>query len=137
MEVTKNTIGATIINDAYNASYDSMKASIEYMAGITGNKKIAVLGDMLELGKFEKELHEKVGEEVAKNKIDILITVGKAAKHIAKKAEELNMNSKNIFEYETKEEAINKIKEIMQKDDVILIKASNGMKFDEIVKQII
>ena len=137
MEVIKNNIGATVINDAYNASYDSMKASIEYMAGITGNKKIAVLGDMLELGKFEKELHEKVGEEVAKNKIDILITVGKAAKHIAKKAEELNMNSKNIFEYETKEEAINKIKEIMQKDDVILIKASNGMKFDEIVKQII
>ena len=136
MEVTKNKIGATIINDAYNASYDSMKASIEYMAGIKGNKKIAVLGDMLELGEFEKELHEKVGEEVAKNKIDILITVGKAAKHIAKKAEELNMNSKNIFEYETKEEAINKIKEIMQKDDVILIKASNGMKFDEIVKQI-
>ena len=137
MEVSKNSIGAIIINDAYNASYDSMKASIEYISKINGNKKIAVLGDMLELGKFEKELHEKVGEEVAKNKIDILITVGKAAKNIAKKAEELNMNSKNIFEYETKEEAINKIKEIMKKDDIVLIKASNGMKFDEIVKQII
>lgn len=137
MEVIKNSVGVTIINDSYNASYDSMKASIEYIAGITGNKKIAVLGDMLELGEFEKELHEKVGEEVAKNKIDILITVGKAAKYIAKKAEELNMNSNNIFEYETKEEAINKIKEIMKKDDIVLIKASNGMKFDEIVKQII
>ena len=137
MEVTKNTIGATIINDAYNASYDSMKASIEYMAKITGNKKIAVLGDMLELGKFEKELHEKVGEEVAKNKIDILITVGKAAKHIAKKAEELGMKKENIYEFETNNEAAEKIKQIIKKDDVILIKASNGMKFDEIVKQII
>lgn len=136
MEVIKNELGVTIINDSYNASYDSMKASIEYISKLAKNKKIAVLGDMLELGNFEKELHEKVGEEIVKNKIDILIVVGKAAKYISKKAVELNMNKNNIFEYETKEKAIIKIKEIMKKDDVILVKASNGMKFDEIVKQI-
>ena len=55
---------------------DSMKAAIDYLGKINAKNKIAVLGDMLELGEFSKELHERVGEEVQKNKIDILITVG-------------------------------------------------------------
>ena len=63
--IRKNEI--TYINDSYNASYDSMKAGIEYLKSVNSKRKIAVLGDMLELGDFAKELHEKVGEDVAKN----------------------------------------------------------------------
>lgn len=63
-----------------------MKSAIEYLKNIEGKRKIAVLGDMLELGEYSKELHEKVGLEVAKNKIDILITVGKEAENIARVA---------------------------------------------------
>ena len=70
------------IRDSYNASYDSMKAAIEYLATLR-NRKITILGDMLELGEFSKELHEKVGKEVAKNKIDILITIGLESENIA------------------------------------------------------
>ena len=132
MEIKKGINNTTIINDCYNASYDSMKAGIEYLGSLKGNKKIAVLGDMLELGSFEKKLHEKVGEEVYKNNIDILITVGKLAKYIAQKAEELGFSKEKIFKYDTKEEAVEKIKSIVESNDYILVKASNSMKFNEI-----
>ena len=137
MEVIKSAIGATIINDTYNASYDSMKAGLEYLHSVNGNKKIAILGDMLELGEYEKEMHEKVGEEVIKNKIDILITVGKASSNIVRKVIELG-GIKNIKIYECKnnEEAIKFAKEELKEGDIAFVKASNGMHFDEIVEKI-
>ena len=82
MEILTSKAGATVINDTYNANYDSMKAAIIYLKEIKNKRKIAVLGDMLELGDYSKELHEKVGEEVDES-IDILITIGKEAKYIA------------------------------------------------------
>ena len=91
---------------------------------------------MLELGEYEKELHEKVGEEIYKNKIDILITIGNLAKYIAEKAEALGMSKKDIYTFENKEEGIKKLKEIIKPEDYILIKASNAMKFEEITKSI-
>ena len=123
----------TIINDSYNANYDSVKAAIEYLASRTEKRKIAVLGDMLELGEFSEKLHEKVGEEIVKNKIDILVTVGKEAKNIAKIAKKNNIET---IQCNTKEEAILKLKSKMQQEDCILVKASNSMHFDEIVKGI-
>ena len=132
MQVEKNKAGVTIINDCYNANYDSMKAAIEYLGKINAGKKIAVLGDMLELGEFSDELHEKVGEEIARNKINVLITVGDLAKNIAKKAKEQGLDSENIFECEKNSEAVEMIKQIAKKGDAVLLKASNGMNFQEI-----
>ena len=136
MEIRNGINNSKIINDSYNASYDSMKAAIEYLGEINANKKIAILGDMLELGSYEQELHEKVGEEVYKNNIDFLVTVGERAKYIASKAKELGMNEDRIFIFDTKEEAMLKIESIIQENDYVLVKASNSMKFDEIVNKI-
>lgn len=136
MEIRDGIKDSKVINDSYNASYDSMKAAIEYLGEIKANKKIAVLGDMLELGSYEKELHEKVGEEVYKNKIDILVTVGERAKYIANKAKELGMCEDKIFVFDTKDEAVGLLKNIIEENDYILVKASNSMKFDEIVNKI-
>ena len=137
MQVEKNNKGITIINDCYNANYDSMKAAIEYLGKINANRKIAVLGDMLELGEFSKNLHEKVGEEVGKNKIDILITVGEAAKDIAGKAKECGIEQSNIYEFSNNDEAVSLIEKIAKEGDAILIKASNGMKFYELADRFI
>lgn len=134
MDIAKNSNNVTIINDSYNANYDSMKASIEYLSQMQGKRKIAVLGDMLELGEYSKQLHEKIGEEIVKNKIDILLTVGKEAKNIILKAQELGINKKNIYICDTTKEAIEILKKILLPEDIILIKASNGMKFCEIVE---
>ena len=136
MEVIKNSDNVTIINDSYNASYESMKAALEYINKIEANKKIAVLGDILELGEYSKQMHENVGEEVVKNNIDILITVGTEAENISDKAIQLGMNKDNVYHLANNEEAVNIIKEIANDGDIVLVKASNGMHFDEIVEKI-
>lgn len=129
MEIRELNNGIIVINDYYNANYDSMKAAIEYLGKVNAKRKIAILGDMLELGEFSEQLHKKVGEEVGKNKIDVLITVGNEARYIAEKA---NPNIENIIECKTNQKAIEVINKIKKEGDYILLKASNGMKFGEI-----
>lgn len=87
MEILKNGKGATIINDCYNANFDSMKAGLEVLSKMEGKRKIAILGDMLELGEYSKKLHEDVGYEVSKNSIDILITVRRSLKKYCKNSD--------------------------------------------------
>ena len=136
MEIIKTKTGVSVINDSYNASYDSVKAALEYLKITKGKRKIAVLGDLFELGDFAKEIHTKIGEEVYKNLPDMLITVGENIKFAAKKATELGMDSSKVFMYDTKEEAILKIKNETKDGDFLLVKASSPMKFKEIVKEI-
>ena len=135
LDIQKTEQGYTIINDYYNANYDSMKSAIEYLKNIEGKRKIAVLGDMLELGEYSKELHEKVGLEVAKNKIDILITVGKEAENIARVAK--NNGIEHVYTFDNNKDATEKLKKIIAVDDVALIKASNSMNFKEIVESLL
>ncbi|MFR7874727.1 MAG: UDP-N-acetylmuramoyl-tripeptide--D-alanyl-D-alanine ligase [Christensenellales bacterium] len=133
LDVQKSSKGYTIINDCYNANYDSMKSALQYLNRTPGNRKIAVLGDMLELGDFSKKLHEGVGNAVVENKVDILITVGKEAKNIAKIAMKNNVET---YEYTDNNSAISKLKEILEPEDAVLVKASNSMNFKEIVSAI-
>lgn len=126
--------GVTIVNDAYNASPASMRAAIQTVAEIYENRKIAVLGDMLELGEISEKVHREVGAELAKNNFEILVTYGELGKFIADGAK--NAGLKNIFVTTTHEDAAKKILEIMQKDDVILFKASHGMHFEKIIELI-
>ena len=134
MELINISNDIILINDCYNANYDSMKAGIEYLAKTSANRKIAVLGDMLELGDFSEELHTKVGKIVVENKIDILVTVGKMAQYIANVAKQGNVE---VYVCENNMKAIDVLKSIITKDDIIYIKASNGMKFKEIVDGLI
>lgn len=134
MDITELENGVTIINDSYNASFESMQASLKYLSRLENNRKIAVLGDMFELGDYSKELHEKVGEEVVKNNIDILICSGENSKYIVEAAKNRGMDEKNIYYFEDKNKIQEFIKQIWKKGDVILFKASNGMKFFEIVE---
>lgn len=137
MDLTELKNGATIINDSYNASFESMQASLKYLNNFKENRKIAVLGDMFELGEFSKELHEKVGKEVVENDIDILICAGKDAKYIAEAARKSGMNSENIFYFEEKDKILDILTEKWKKGDYVLFKASNGMKFYEIAEKLI
>ena len=133
MELINLKNNVLLINDCYNANYDSMKAGIEYLSKASANRKIAVLGDMLELGEFSYELHKKVGEEILENKIDILVTVGEMGKVIS---DTVIQKNKNVFHCNTNKQAVEVILKIIQQDDVIFVKASNGMKFKEIVEGI-
>lgn len=135
MDFRKVKNGAIVLADYYNASYDSVKSALEVVKNYKTNRRIAVLGDMLELGDFAKKLHEEVGNEVFKNNIDILITVGKLSKNIAKTAKEKGL--KEVYECDNNKEAAQILNAKIQKDDLILLKASNGMKFGEIFDAIL
>ncbi|MBR3255835.1 MAG: UDP-N-acetylmuramoyl-tripeptide--D-alanyl-D-alanine ligase [Clostridia bacterium] len=137
MEIKEIQNGIRIINDSYNASYESMKAAIEYLANSKNGRKIAVLGDMFELGNYAKELHKKVGSEVEKNKIDILICAGENSKYIIEEAIRNGMEKEKTFYCKDTKEIEKKLKEIIQEDDTILIKASNGMKFYNLAEKFI
>lgn len=137
MDITELKNGVTIINDSYNASFESMQASLKYLSGLNAKRKIAVLGDMFELGEYSKELHEKVGKEVVKNKIDILVCCGDNAKYIVNMAKKEGMPKEKIFYFDNKEQIEKFIRENAQNGDSVLFKASNGMKFFNIVENLI
>ena len=134
MEIVNIEDNIRVINDSYNASYDSMKAALQVMRKINANRKIAVLGNMLELGNYTKELHQKVGEEVFKNKADILITVGEYAKEIANRAKELGIDK--VLEFKNVEEVSNYLKCNLCSGDLVLLKASNSMNFSKILENL-
>jgi len=134
MDIRKLENGAVLINDAYNASYESMKASLEFLKNYTGARKIAVLGDMFELGEFSEELHRKVGKEVAERDIDILICAGEASKFIMGEAEK---NSQiETYYFNSNEQIVEKLCQELRNGDIVLVKASNGMKFFEICQKL-
>ena len=120
----------TIINDCYNASPDSMKSSIDVLNSYKKGRKIAILGTMNELGDESIVAHKEVGY-YAKNKVTMLIAIGQY-----KDCYKEGFNLENIITFERKEEFIKEISTIIQKDDVVLVKASRGMKFEEIVKSL-
>ena len=134
MDIKKMENGAIVINDAYNASYESMKVSLEFLSKHTGIRKIAVLGDMFELGDYSEELHRKVGEEVAQNGIDILICAGENSKYIIEEAKK----NENVQTYlmNNNEQIVEKLTQELRNGDVVLVKASNGMKFFEICQKL-
>lgn len=132
LDIEKSEYGYTIINDCYNANYDSMKAALDCLSKIQGERRIAVLGDMGELGEYSKELHEKVGKVVAEDKVDILITVGTEAKQIAETAKQNGVEK--TYSFDELKDAVDKLKKILAVNDVVLVKASHYMNFEEIVK---
>lgn len=127
--------GVTVIDDCYNANPVSMEASLEVLSHSVG-RRIAVLGDMGELGADERSLHYRVGEAVARYHIDLLYTAGTLAKEIGRGARESGAGV-CVFSFENKEEMIQALKQEQKKGDTILVKASHFMNFQEVVKKIL
>lgn len=133
IETVIGSSGITILNDAYNASPTSVKAAIGVLEKKQGyRKKIAVLGDMLELGPEEGEYHLQVGRCLHPDKVDLLFTYGKLSDKIAEGAAE-TMKHDTIFAYHDKSELIESLVSVLHGNDVVLVKASRGMKLEEVV----
>ena len=127
-----HTENYTIMDDCYNANPVSMKASLDVLATALG-RKVAILGDMGELGTDESLLHYTVGEHAAEKNIDLLLCVGTLSEEIAKGAKEKNPEM-NAFLFRNKEDLLEKLPNLLEKGDSILIKASHFMQFEKIVK---
>ena len=136
MEIIELKNGIKLINDAYNSSVESVKASLAYMNHMKANRRIAVLGDILETGEFALALHKEIGKIVCENQVDMLICSGENAKYIVESAKENGFDEKNIYYFEDKGEIVELLKQMIQAKDVILFKASNGMRFFDIAEKI-
>lgn len=124
----------TLIIDCYNASPDSMKATLDVLSGMkSGGRKIAVLGDMLELGNESEKLHRVVGRYVCNAKPDMLFCFGKEAEYIKDEAEKSGITS---YYTSDKDDLKEKLKSSIKSGDIILFKASRGMKLEDIVNSI-
>jgi UDP-N-acetylmuramoyl-tripeptide--D-alanyl-D-alanine ligase len=123
--------GALLIDDTYNASPESTLAALNLLADLSGHK-VAVLGDMLELGQYEKQGHEIVGIRAAEV-ADTLVTVGALGHMIAAAARRTGMRSEKISEFENTEKAISHLRQSLTEKDVVLVKGSHGIRMDRIV----
>lgn len=122
--------GAMILDDSYNAAPESTLAALNLLSEING-RKIAVLGDMLELGIYEQQGHEKVGVRAAEV-VDTLITVGKLARIIAESAHKAGLPSSKIHVTDGVEQATDLLRGILREGDVALVKGSHGLRMDRI-----
>lgn len=127
-----------ILDDCYNASPVSMRSSIDNLKNVSkGGRMVAILGDMFELGEQAAELHRLVGEYAADNAIEVILTVGELAKNMHIGAMSANIcEMQEISHFNDKEELFNRLPSILMDGDTILVKASHGMRFDEVVEKL-
>ena len=126
--------GMTVINDCYNASPDSIRAALSVLRSTDAKRRVAILGDVLEMGDFAEKAHYELGRSVVENNTDLLITVGTNAAQIAKGARDCGME--NVVSFEKTLEAQRYCAEAVKEGDAVLIKASRGMHFEDIYKEI-
>lgn len=123
--------GVTVIEDCYNASPDSMRAALDTLANLPlSGRRVAVLGDMFELGALTEKAHRETGELAARANVDMLLTVGEAARGINKRAVSLGVPSTHCG---TKEDAVALLLNYCREGDAVLVKASHGMAFETIL----
>jgi UDP-N-acetylmuramoyl-tripeptide--D-alanyl-D-alanine ligase len=138
MQSFQTASGVHVINDAYNANPTSMRAAIETLAGMTGaRKRIAVLGDMAELGSLTELAHFRIGEAVARLPIDTLLTVGPRARRIADGARAEGMDDESIRPCVTVAEAMEVLDDVAEAGDVVLVKASRVMGLESVVEGLV
>jgi len=123
----------TIINDAYNASPKSMKAALDLLSKMTGKRKVAVLGDMLEMGAYGPEAHREVGQ-YASSRADLLVAVGDLGRYIKSGWEEGTVPPKPSSWFSDRESARDHLGCLVEPGDTVLVKASRGMGFESLAE---
>ncbi|WP_352523860.1 UDP-N-acetylmuramoyl-tripeptide--D-alanyl-D-alanine ligase [Heyndrickxia oleronia] len=137
MQKIHSSKGFTIINDAWNASPNSVQAAIETFQELMNyNKKYLVLGDMLELGENEVEYHREIANYINPNKIDYLFTYGPLSEILSKEAMKY-LGNQRVKSFTDKDKIVNKILSLAKSNDIVLVKGSRGMALEEIVNKLL
>ena len=126
--------GFDILNDSYKSNPQSLLSALDTLDILSGYKrKIAILGDMLELGDNEELLHREIGREIDPSKVDYLLLTGPLSKFIAEEAEK-RFPFGHVFYAESKDILLDKAKYLIQKNSLVLVKASRSIRLEEIVE---
>jgi UDP-N-acetylmuramoyl-tripeptide--D-alanyl-D-alanine ligase len=128
----RSETGALVLDDTYNASPESMLASLNLLSEVEAQRRIAVLGDMLELGPYERQGHEMVGLRAAQV-ADVLVTLGPRAHLIAEAARRAGMKPEAIVEFEEAQDTVRWMQENLTDKDAALVKGSHGLRMDRII----
>ena len=137
MNLLSGKAGSFVIDDTYNASPMSMLAALSVLEQLKAKRKIAVLGDMLELGDLTRSGHSEVVQKIFSSKIDIFIAVGTRMKEATSELIKLGFSPANIFEFNDPESAGEKVQELVKEGDFVLVKGSQGMRMEKIVEKIL
>lgn len=134
IECIETDHGVTVLNDAYNASPIAVKAALDVLGDMKGyRRRIAVLGDMLELGAREQEFHAEIGRYLSPDNVDLVFTYGPLSMHIAEAARACLPDSQ-VMSFTDKAELIEAVSQEVSHKDIVLVKASRGMKLEDVVE---
>jgi UDP-N-acetylmuramoyl-tripeptide--D-alanyl-D-alanine ligase len=137
MNLIEGVNNSLIIDDTYNAAPSSTEAALDALRSLPAQRRVAVLGDMKELGENSKKAHQEIGGIVFAS-ADFLITVGEQAELISKSAIETGFKTENVRHFPNSQEAAEETKEnFVKTGDLILVKGSRSMKMERIVEKII
>lgn len=135
LELVRGVRGSIVLDDTYNASPLSVRLAIETLASLPGTRRVAVLGDMLELGLFTIDAHREIGARVGRV-ADVLVTVGERAKLIAEGAKSAGMQKRSIYSFNSSVDAEESVGKLIRKGDLVLVKGSRAMHLETIVEEI-
>ena len=135
LDILKLKNGTVILDDTYSSNPKSALSTLRYFNKITNEKKIAVLGDMLELGKYDEQAHRELGREIAKLNFEVVVGVGKSAKFLI---DEVNKKSKKTKTYlfSNTESATQTVKELIKKNASVLVKGSRSIGLDRLIAKL-
>ncbi len=125
-----------LIDDSYNSNPAALESALEGLSELPAKRKIAVLGDMLELGERESEYHIQAGKQVVRWNWDILVAVGPLSSHIKEGAVSAGMKKEQVYHFEDSGTAAQEIQSLIQEDDLILVKGSRGIGMEKVVEQL-
>lgn len=131
LEFKKLNNDITLIDDTYNASLDSINSSLEILVRQAARRRIAVIGDVLELGKFSESIHEEIGKLLFDSNIDFIITVGNETKYTDRYLK--NMGYTKLMHFDNEKDTYEYISNLLKSGDIILFKGSHGMHLSNIV----
>lgn len=134
LEYKKAKSGAVIIDDSYNASLDSIKSSLEILKKEKG-RKIAIIGDVLELGEYSKDIHQEIGKVLLDSNLDFIVTIGSDTKYTDEYL--INNGFDNIKHFSKENECYDYLDSLLKEGDVVLIKGSHGINLKNVVNYLV
>jgi UDP-N-acetylmuramoyl-tripeptide--D-alanyl-D-alanine ligase len=129
--------GVLLVDDSYNSNPRALEAALKALAGLPAGRRVAVLGDMLELGNREAEFHREAGRQAAEAGWDVLVAVGPLGRYVLEGAREAGLAPERLTLFPTAEEAAAAITSLVRRDDLVLVKGSRGIHMEWIVERLL
>ena len=135
-EILRLSNGVVLIDDSYNSNPVALESALKDLSELKAKRKVAVLGDMLELGEAQASYHREAGKQVCKNAWDLLVTIGPLSRQMAEEAHRTGMNNGQITSFENAEEAANHVATLLEPGDLVLVKGSRGIRTEKVVERL-